>query len=312
MTAVEADHIAADTDDAVGITTHRPVFAAVVCVALATGPIAACTALLLLWERVAHVDVDVTAIVVLLVIVRQVATFSASAHYHRSLSHRHFEFHPVVERPLRVWNFLFMGSGRAWAVMHRLHHKETDGALDPHSPHKPGESLATIFQQTSAGYFDVARRLQRRDPSLAKYDVALPDDAFERFAVWVSSKGFIGIMLARAPIGIAFLSLFFGVPVAALVFLTMMASMWTGTILIINGITHLWGYRTTPSHPDRSTNVLPVDVIGFGELMHHNHHVSPGRSNLAVAPFELDLGFHALVLLEKVGVVRNLNRAGNV
>ena len=310
-TASDPASAAASVRAAAVTTLHKPWLGVVASLALVAAPLALCAALLAAWARVSGTPVAIAPIIAALFVVREIISFTAGAHYHRSLSHKHFDFHPVVERPLRVWNFFFMGSGRAWAVMHRLHHAETETDADPHSPYKTGESLWTIFAQTSRSYFAVARALQAGTPSMySRFDVGLPEDAFERYAIWVSSKGIAGIALARAPVGIALLSLVFGsVPVAAAFFLCLMLSVWTGTILLINGVTHMWGYRTSPSR-DRSTNVLPIDPIGWGELLHHNHHAFPGRANLAVMPWELDLGYWILVALAKVGVVRGLDRAG--
>jgi stearoyl-CoA desaturase (delta-9 desaturase) len=82
-------------------------------------------------------------------------------------------------------------------------------------------------------------------------------------------------------------------------------SVWFSTVIVVNGLCHTMGYRVM-SGDDTSTNLFPVDFIGWGEALHHNHHHRPGRANLAVTSFELDPGFWTLWLLSKVGVVRNL------
>ena len=65
------------------------------------------------------------------------------------------------------------------------------------------------------------------------------------------------------------------------------------------------GYRLVAGS-GTSTNVFPIDFIGWGEALHHNHHHRPGRANLAIADFEFDPGFWTLWLLSKVGIVRDL------
>jgi stearoyl-CoA desaturase (delta-9 desaturase) len=288
------------------VFAHRWPLAVFLSIGLAVLPIILTGGLLLLWERIADVDVHVAWLVVGLLVARQLTAFTISVHLHRSVAHRQFEFHPVLEVPMRIWNFFFQGSTRVWSVMHRIHHANEDTAADPHSPVKEGGSLANILQQTSASYFSVARALQNGD-TLARYDVGLPNDAFERFAVRASSRGVVSVVLARIPLLLAVLTLVFGFPVGAILLFGNILSIWASTIFVINGLSHRIGYRTM-NGAGHSMNTLPVDFVSWGELLHHNHHAFPGRPNLAVSAGEFDPGYWVVEKLARVGLVRNLNR----
>ena len=55
--------------------------------------------------------------------------------YHRLLTHRSFKTSKFLERTLATFGVLNMASGPvSWAGIHRLHHAESDGEHDPHSP----------------------------------------------------------------------------------------------------------------------------------------------------------------------------------
>jgi stearoyl-CoA desaturase (Delta-9 desaturase) len=70
---------------------------------------------------------------------------------------------------------------------------------------------------------------------------------------------------------------------------------------IINGIGHYWGYRNFEA-PDASTNIVPWGVIIGGEELHNNHHTYPTSAKLSVKPFEFDIGWLYIRVLETLGL----------
>jgi stearoyl-CoA desaturase (delta-9 desaturase) len=84
-----------------------------------------------------------------------------------------------------------------------------------------------------------------------------------------------------------------------------MGSAWYSTVIMVNGLCHTVGYRIW-DNGDTSTNLFPIDLLGWGEALHHNHHERQSRANLGHAKWEFDSGFWALWMLSKVGIVRNL------
>jgi stearoyl-CoA desaturase (delta-9 desaturase) len=69
---------------------------------------------------------------------------------------------------------------------------------------------------------------------------------------------------------------------------------------IINGLGHWWGYRNFEA-PDASTNISPIGLIIGGEELHNNHHTYPTSAKLSVKPYEFDIGWGYIRLLEMIG-----------
>ena len=70
---------------------------------------------------------------------------------------------------------------------------------------------------------------------------------------------------------------------------------------IINGAAHYWGYRNFEA-PDASTNISPWGIIIGGEELHNNHHTYPTSAKLSVKPYEFDLGWAYIRILETFGL----------
>jgi stearoyl-CoA desaturase (delta-9 desaturase) len=70
---------------------------------------------------------------------------------------------------------------------------------------------------------------------------------------------------------------------------------------IINGIGHYWGYRNFEA-VDASTNISPWGIIIGGEELHNNHHTYPTSAKLSVKPYEFDIGWFYIRVMETVGL----------
>ena len=66
---------------------------------------------------------------------------------------------------------------------------------------------------------------------------------------------------------------------------------------IVNGIGHWWGYRNFEA-PDASRNFSPWGILIGGEELHNNHHTYPASAKLSVKPYEFDIGWAYIRLLE--------------
>lgn len=265
-------------------------------------PVLLSTVLFLGYEALSGQDLNVLYLFVFMLVLRQVNVFTLSTLFHRSYSHRQFQYHPWVEHPLRVWNWVWMGTGgRAWAILHRWHHHKTDTDEDPHSPTKAGGSLWNIVWQTGRSY----QECLHNPDAYRRYEAHLPDDRLEHWIRSLEARGVWGLVVVRIPLMIAILMLFMPWQAALLALPGVMGSVFFSTVITVNGFCHLIGYRTTRS-AGTSTNLFPVDLLGWGEALHHNHHYRPGRANCAIKPWEWDPGFAVLWLLSKVGIVRNL------
>jgi stearoyl-CoA desaturase (delta-9 desaturase) len=72
---------------------------------------------------------------------------------------------------------------------------------------------------------------------------------------------------------------------------------------IINGIGHYWGYRNFEA-VDASTNISPWGILIGGEELHNNHHTYPTSAKLSVKPYEFDIGWLYIRVLETVGLAK--------
>jgi stearoyl-CoA desaturase (delta-9 desaturase) len=257
---------------------------------------------MLLWNALGSAEIAVFECVIFMLVMRQFNVFTLSTLFHRSYSHRQFEYHPIVEHPMRLWNWVWSGTGgRAWAVLHRWHHAASDTEDDPHSPTKTGGSIWNITAQTFRAYQECLHNPEE----YAKFEYKLPNDTFERFINWVQGKGVFGLVIIRLPMIFAIMTPFIGWKAAVCALPGIMASVWFSTVIIVNGLCHLVGYQVMDSG-DTSTNLFPIDFFGWGEALHHNHHYQQGRANYAITAFEWDPGFWTLWCMSKVGLVRNL------
>ncbi|MEZ6186634.1 MAG: acyl-CoA desaturase [Planctomycetota bacterium] len=241
--------------------------------------------------------------------VRHTAGFVVTTLFHRSMAHDAFRFHPVLEWLLRLWTWFFVGTGaRAFAIMHRAHHAYTDKEGDPHSPTKPGESLWTVARQTNRSYVDVLNRPE----AYTRFAHGLPDDRLEALIEWDGKRNF-GFRGVRVPLQILLwvgtLGWLFGPVAGVLVFLALLPTTIGGVVAVsiftVNGLCHLVGYRSYEVDLTAS-NLFPIDVLTWGEVLHQNHHVFPGSANFAHKAWEWDPAYTVLWCMSKVGLVRDL------
>jgi stearoyl-CoA desaturase (delta-9 desaturase) len=65
----------------------------------------------------------------------------------------------------------------------------------------------------------------------------------------------------------------------------------------INGIGHYWGYRNYETADD-STNIYPWAFWVGGEELHNNHHSYPSSARFSLKPWEFDIGWLYIRVLE--------------
>jgi stearoyl-CoA desaturase (delta-9 desaturase) len=73
----------------------------------------------------------------------------------------------------------------------------------------------------------------------------------------------------------------------------------------VNSVTHLWGYRNYEVS-DSSRNNWVIGLTNNGEGWHNNHHASPRCAAHGHKWWELDLTYTFIVLLEKIGLAKNV------
>ena len=207
---------------------------------------------------------------------------------HRHQAHRSMDLHPLPAHFFRLWLWLTTGmQTKAWAAIHRKHHAKCETPEDPHSPQTRG--IRTVFWQGAELYRAEANNAE----TLSKYGHGTPNDWVEN---WVYSRfpwQGLGVMLV---INVAL----FGVVGLSIWAIQMM---WIPVTAagIINGIGHYWGYRNFEA-PDASTNISPWGILIGGEELHNNHHTYPTSAKLSVKPYEFDIGWFYIRVLETLGL----------
>ena len=207
---------------------------------------------------------------------------------HRSQAHRALDLHAIPSHFFRLW--LWLGTGQVtkeWVSIHRKHHAKCETAEDPHSPQTRG--IKTVLL-TGAELYRVESKNQE---TLKKYGHGTPDDWLERHVYTRFSWQGVGLMM------IIDLALFGAAGLA--VWAVQMAWIPVTAAGIINGLGHWWGYRNFEA-ADASTNLSPWGILIGGEELHNNHHTYPTSAKLSVKPYEFDIGWMYIRMMEMMGL----------
>ncbi|WP_295642434.1 fatty acid desaturase [uncultured Methylibium sp.] len=207
---------------------------------------------------------------------------------HRSQAHRALDLHPTVMHFFRAWLWLTTGMvTKEWVAIHRKHHAKCETEDDPHSPQTRG--IKTVLLTGSELY----RHEAKNQETLAKFGHGTPDDWIERNLYTRYSWQGVGLCLL--------VNLFLFGAIGAAVWAVQMLWIPITAAGIINGIGHWWGYRSFEA-PDASTNISPWGIIIGGEELHNNHHTYPTSAKLSVKPYEFDIGWLYISVLQKLGL----------
>ncbi len=226
-------------------------------------------------------------IVLYTLVTTHITIASVTIFLHRAQAHRAMDLHPIPSHFFRFW--LWLGTGmvtKEWVAIHRKHHAKCETEEDPHSPQTRG--IDTVFWTGAELY----RAEAKNKETMAKFGHGTPDDWIERNLYTRYSWQGVGLMLILnlALFGVAGLAVWavqmIWIPVTA-----------AG---IINGIGHYWGYRNFEAQ-DASTNISPWGVIIGGEELHNNHHTYPTSAKFSVKPYEFDIGWVYISLMQKIG-----------
>ncbi|AOW12416.1 aminotransferase [Hydrogenophaga crassostreae] len=207
---------------------------------------------------------------------------------HRHQAHRSLDLHPIASHFFRFWMWLTTGQvTKEWAAIHRKHHAKCEQAEDPHSPHVHG--IKTVLLTGAELYRKESKNLE----TMARYGHGTPNDWIERNLYTRFSWQGVGLMMIIdvALFGAAGLT----------VWAVQMAWIPITAAGIINGAAHYWGYRNFEA-ADASTNISPWGILIGGEELHNNHHTYPTSAKLSVKPYEFDIGWMYIRMMEMVGL----------
>jgi stearoyl-CoA desaturase (delta-9 desaturase) len=240
------------------------------------------------WLAYGFWDLAWWQIVLFALAVTHVTMISVTVFLHRHQAHRALDLHPIAAHFFRFWLWLTTGQvTKEWTAIHRKHHAKCEQAEDPHSPHVYG--IKTVLLQGAELY----RAESKNKETMLRYGHGTPNDWLERNLYTRFSWQGVGLML------IIDLALFGAAGLA--VWAVQMA--WTPIMAagIINGAAHYWGYRNFEA-PDASTNISPWGILIAGEELHNNHHTYPTSAKLSVKPYEFDIGWMYIRLMQSVGL----------
>lgn len=200
------------------------------------------------------------------------ASIGNSVGQHRYFAHKTFKTSKFWERVLILSATLAsVSSVFGYIVTHREHHKHTDDALDPHSPHHMSTWRSWTLDLTDTGRWD----LRNAKDWIKNKDVM---DAHKYFFAFILL--YIALLSILDPMLIIYAYL---VPASLCVWATGAFNTWGHG----HGLQSL-GYRTWNTR-DKSVNHHLVNLITFGEGWHNNHHSNPGAWHQGQQWWEWDL-----------------------
>lgn len=225
--------------------------------------------------------------------------------FHRLFSHGSYHAHRLVRMTLAaLGSMAFEGPVIWWAATHRRHHRLSDKAGDPHSPHLHTGKWSGFrgFVHAHIGWIWVPASM--RPPGWARpvSDLYRDRDIFKihmNYFYWLAA----GFVLPAALGGVlhgswkgALLGLLWGGPVR--VFAMNHLTYWC-----INSVTHSrFGSRPFRTS-DHSSNVPLLALPTLGQSWHNNHHAFPSSSTMSHAWWQIDTGDWILRVLSRLGLV---------
>ncbi len=231
------------------------------------------------------------AYVVATIFFAQITIAAVTLYLHRSQAHLSLDIHPALAHFFRLWLWLFTGmSTREWVAIHRKHHAKCETEEDPHSPRFFG--IKKVFFQGAELYRSEAANAD----TIERYSHGTPND-------WLENKVYNG----KFPnlgiyISMALMIALFG-PIGLTMWAILMVWIPLHAAGGINGIGHYWGYRNYES-PDDSTNMYPWAFWIGGEELHNNHHAYPSSAKFSIKPWEFDIGWMYIRILETIGLAK--------
>ena len=267
----------------------------IVTAALVVSPLLAVgVAVPFLWGHVIHLRDAILAVVLY-----AVTAVGVTVGYHRLFTHRSFRPNRALKIALATAGSMALEGGViGWVAAHRRHHRFSDAAGDPHSPHRYGDGAwAQVrgFLWAHVGWLFSAdlTSAQRYAPDLLRDgDLVVVNRLFP--VVAIASLGI--------PFGIGWwLSGSWAGAVAALV--------WAGILRMallhhvtwsINSICHMFGRRRFASGDD-STDFAPLALLSLGESWHNFHHAVPSSARHGVLPRQVDLAAELIRGFERLG-----------
>ncbi len=246
------------------------------------------------------------ALVVTLVLYLFTGMFGITMGFHRYFTHKGFKTYSWFENFLAICGTLaFQGPMKRWVREHRVHHIYSDKPGDPHSPYykfdgskEKNKIKGFIHAHFSWMMFEHPYTKEQ----IKLYQKLMRDFNNKKFLNILSeAKGYILAQLILA----VFLFLIFD-------FSVMMWGIFVRQVFVshltwfVNSASHVWGYENYKAQ-DNSKNLWWVALLTYGEGWHNNHHAFGNCVRHGHKWWELDFTFYTVKILEKLGIVWDLN-----
>ena len=213
--------------------------------------------------------------------------FGVTAGYHRYFAHRSYKTSRAFQFVLAV---LAISSGQRgvfwWSWHHRHHHRHSDTPDDFHSPMHQGLLYSHLLW-----WMDDAHRTA----DLGKVRDLTPYPELAWLERYHSVPGIVLAALCYAWAG-------WGGLIVGFCWSTVMV--WHATFTI-NSLSHIWGRRDHETDDDSRNNGV-LALLTMGEGWHNNHHRYPSSARQGMGPWQLDLTWMGLRVLERLGLVWDL------
>jgi sn-1 stearoyl-lipid 9-desaturase len=210
--------------------------------------------------------------------------------FHRLVSHRSFEVPRWLEYVLIFCGILAcQGGPLTWVGLHRIHHKYSDTAADPHD-----SNLG--FWWSHLGWM-LCQNPANQDVDRYTKDIA--EDSFYQFC----EKYFIFIQVALGLLLYAWGGWSFVIWGIFARLVVVFHVTW-----FVNSATHKFGYVSHESN-DHSKNCWWVALLSFGEGWHNNHHAYQYSARHGLQWWEIDLTWMTIRLLQLLGLAKNVKLA---
>ncbi len=189
----------------------------------------------------------------------------------------------------------------SWATSHIKHHQYADHEGDPHSP---------VLNSGLYAHFGwiLQKDALPTDEKLVKPFMKFPEIVFLNRHHYI---GTLSLIVGLALLGGRLSTHYPSLETSALQLVSWGFILPTLIILhgtcVVNSVTHLYGYRRFNTG-DYSGNVWWLFPLNIGENWHNNHHHRPRSASTSYAWWEVDLIYLGIMLLEKMGLVWNVQR----
>lgn len=242
------------------------------------------------WAIQGLADASWWQIVAFTLLVTHITIASVTIFLHRAQAHRSLELHAAPSHFFRFWLWLTTSTvTKQWVAVHRKHHAKCETDEDPHSPVAHGIRKVLLEGR------ELYREEALKEDTLKKYGHNTPDDWLERH-LYTPRNNWGPILMLLIDVAL------FGA-IGITVWAVQMLWIPIFAAGVINGLGHFWGYRNFEA-PDASTNVSPWGILIGGEELHNNHHTYPTSAKLSVKPYEFDIGWGYIRLMEMTGLAK--------